>query len=126
MAQDIGGWSFDLSQVDHALYHAAAVFAANYPTMLLAESIALAVEAGVDPETAQHGLTALLAGAVNNLRSLAPAEAITGPAARGDEGTIRKHLEALSRDPELQRLYRLLADRTRRLAQDKGNKEDAA
>jgi predicted short-subunit dehydrogenase-like oxidoreductase (DUF2520 family) len=127
IAHDIGGSSFDLSQVDHALYHAAAVFAANYPTMLLAEAIALAVRAGVEPDTAQQGLTALLAGAVNNLRSLAPADAITGPAARGDEGTIRKHLEALTPDPELQRLYRLLADRTRRLAQgNKGNKEDAA
>lgn len=124
MATDLGGFSFDLGPVDHALYHAAAVFAANYPTMLLAEAIALGVEAGLEPETARCGMTALLGGAVNNLRDLPPAEAITGPAARGDEGTIRKHLEALRRDPELQRLYRALADRTKRLAQ--GNKEDAA
>lgn len=124
MATDVGGFAFDLAKVDHALYHAAAVFAANYPTMLLAEAIGLAVAAGLPPDTARHGMTALLAGAVNNLRDLSPADAITGPAARGDEGTIRKHLEALSRDPELQRLYRLLADRTKRLAQ--GNKEDAA
>lgn len=124
MASDLHGHAFDLSQVDHALYHAAAVFAANYPTMLLAEAIYLGEQAGLDRETARRGMTALLAGAVNNLRDLPPADAITGPAARGDEGTIRKHLEALSRDPELQRLYRQLADRTKRLAQ--GNKEDAA
>ena len=124
MATDLHGHAFDLTNVDHALYHAAAVFAANYPTMLLAEAINLAAEAGLESETARRGMTALLAGAVNNLRDLAPSEAITGPAARGDEGTIRKHLEALSRDPELQRLYRQLADRTKQLAQ--GNKEDAA
>lgn len=124
MAADLHGHAFDLTHVDHALYHAAAVFAANYPTMLLAEAIYLAAQAGMDEATARRGMTALLAGAVNNLRDLAPSEAITGPAARGDEGTIRKHLEALSRDPELQRLYRLLADRTKRLAQ--GKKEDAA
>jgi predicted short-subunit dehydrogenase-like oxidoreductase (DUF2520 family) len=124
MATDVHGYAFDLTHVDHALYHAAAVFAANYPTMLLAEAISLAAEAGMDPETARRGMTALLAGAVNNLRDLAPADAITGPAARGDEGTIRKHLEALSRDPELQRLYRQLADRTKRLAQ--AHDEDAA
>jgi predicted short-subunit dehydrogenase-like oxidoreductase (DUF2520 family) len=124
MASDLQAFAFDLTHVDHALYHAAAVFAANYPTLLLAEAIALAVDAGVEPETARQGMTALLGGAVNNLRNLPPSQAITGPAARGDEGTIRRHLDALRRDSELQRLYRLLADRTKRLAQ--GNKEDAA
>jgi predicted short-subunit dehydrogenase-like oxidoreductase (DUF2520 family) len=69
-------------------------------------------------------MTTLLAGAVNNLRDLEPADAITGPASRGDEGTIQRHLEALKKDPELQRLYQLLADRTKDLAPKK--KEDAA
>jgi predicted short-subunit dehydrogenase-like oxidoreductase (DUF2520 family) len=124
MATDLHGHPFDLSRIDHARYHAAAVFAANYPTLLLAEAIDLAIRAGLDPETARPGMTALLAGAVNNLRDLPPAEAITGPAARGDEGTIGRHLDTLEDDPELQRLYQLLAERTKRLAQQ--NKEDAA
>ena len=66
----------------------------------------------------------LLAGAVNNLKDLAPADAITGPASRGDEGTIQKHLAALKNDPAAQRLYQLLADRTKRLARKKN--EEAA
>jgi predicted short-subunit dehydrogenase-like oxidoreductase (DUF2520 family) len=115
LARDLHGHPFDLTGVDLALYHAAAVFAANYPVTLLAEAIALAADAGLAPETARQGLTALLAGAVNNLRDLAPADAITGPASRGDEGTIKRHLEALKRDPELQRLYQLLAERTKLL-----------
>src|SRR5260370_6091954 len=115
MARDLQGHPFDLSRVDRALYHAAAVFAANYPITLLAEAIALASEAGLDGGTARQGMTTLLAGAVNNLRDLAPADAITGPASRGDQGTIDRHLEALKNDPELQRLYQLLADRTREL-----------
>jgi predicted short-subunit dehydrogenase-like oxidoreductase (DUF2520 family) len=115
MARELNGHPFDLSGIDLALYHAAAVFAANYPTTLLAEAIVLGVEAGLDAETARQGMTTLLAGAVNNLRDLAPAEAITGPASRGDQGTIERHLEALKRDPELQRLYRLLAERTKLL-----------
>jgi predicted short-subunit dehydrogenase-like oxidoreductase (DUF2520 family) len=123
MARDLHGFSFDLTRVDLALYHAAAVFAANYPITLLAEAIALAAEAGLDAETARLGMTNLLAGAVNNLRGLAPADAITGPASRGDEGTIARHLEALKGDPELQRLYQLLADRTKLL---NPNKEAAA
>jgi predicted short-subunit dehydrogenase-like oxidoreductase (DUF2520 family) len=123
LARDLQGHPFDLTGVDLALYHAAAVFAANYPITLLAEAIALAAEAGLDAETARRGLTTLLAGAVNNLRDLPPADAITGPASRGDQGTIQRHLEALKRDPELQRLYQLLADRTKLL---NPNKEAAA
>jgi predicted short-subunit dehydrogenase-like oxidoreductase (DUF2520 family) len=119
LAHDLHGHPFDLTGVDLALYHAAAVFAANYSVTLLAEAIALAAEAGLDPQTARQGLTTLLAGAVNNLRDLAPAEAITGPASRGDEGTIERHLAALKRDPELQRLYQLLADRTKLLSSTK-------
>ena len=115
VARDLKGHPFDLTGVNLALYHAAAVFAANYPITLLAEAIALAAEAGLDAETARQGLTTLLAGAVNNLRDLPPADAITGPALRGDEGTIKRHLEALKGDSELQRLYQLLADRTRLL-----------
>jgi predicted short-subunit dehydrogenase-like oxidoreductase (DUF2520 family) len=115
LARDLHGHSFDLTRVDRALYHAAAVFAANYPITLLAEAIALAAEAGLDGETARQGMTTLLAGAVNNLRDLAPADAITGPASRGDQGTIDRHLQALKNDPELQRLYQLLADRTKEL-----------
>ena len=123
MARDLQGHPFDLTGVDLALYHAAAVFAANYPITLLAEAIALAADAGLDPEVARRGLTTLLAGAVNNLRDLPPADAITGPASRGDDGTIARHLEALKGDPELQRLYQLLADRTKLL---NPNKEAAA
>jgi len=123
LARDLGGHAFDLTGVDRALYHAAAVFAANYPITLLAEAIALATAAGLDGETAGPGMTALLAGAVNNLRDLQPADAITGPASRGDEGTIARHLEALKGDPELQRLYQLLAERTKQL---NPNKEAAA
>jgi predicted short-subunit dehydrogenase-like oxidoreductase (DUF2520 family) len=123
LARDLQGHPFDLTGVDLALYHAAAVFAANYPVTLLAEAIALAADAGLDPETARQALTTLLAGAVNNLRDLAPADAITGPASRGDEGTIERHMAALKRDPELQRLYQLLADRTKLLS---SNKEAAA
>jgi predicted short-subunit dehydrogenase-like oxidoreductase (DUF2520 family) len=124
LATDLRGHPFALAGVDRARYHAAAVFAANYPVMLLAEAAGLAVEAGLDEDTARNGLTRLLAGAVANLQHTSPAEALTGPAARGDLGTIERHLEALAGDPELQRLYRALADRAMKLAAI--NKEAAA
>jgi predicted short-subunit dehydrogenase-like oxidoreductase (DUF2520 family) len=69
-------------------------------------------------------MTALLAGAVANLKRTGPDQALTGPAARGDLGTIERHLEALRDDPELQAIYRALADRAMKLASK--NKEAAA
>lgn len=124
LASDIMGHPFDLRGIDRALYHAAAVFAANYPVMLLAEAAALGISAGLDEETAREGMTRLLAGAVANLQHTSPDEALTGPAARGDLGTIERHLAALAGDPELQRLYHSLADRAMKLAAK--NKEAAA
>jgi predicted short-subunit dehydrogenase-like oxidoreductase (DUF2520 family) len=124
LARDIRGHPFDLRGVDRALYHAAAVFAANYPVMLVAEAASLGVAAGLDEETARQGMTRLLAGAAANLQHTSPEEALTGPAARGDRGTIERHLEALRKDPELQSLYRALADRAMKLAAK--NKEAAA
>src|SRR5438094_207534 len=51
LAVALHGNPLDLTGVDLAPYHAAAVFAANYPVTLLAEPIALAAEAGLDPDT---------------------------------------------------------------------------
>ena len=123
MADAVLGHPFDLAGVDRALYHAAAVLAANYPVMLVAEASELARQAGLDEETARRGMATLLGGAVANLRNTSPDEALTGPAARGDLGTIARHLEALNNDPQLQKIYRLLAERVRRLA--KKNREAA-
>jgi predicted short-subunit dehydrogenase-like oxidoreductase (DUF2520 family) len=118
MAEDVGGHPFDLSGIDRVRYHAAAVLVANYSVTLVAAARDLMTQAGMAPEVAQAGLVALLQGTVNNLRAADPREALTGPAARGDDQTIQRHLEALAGDPELQEIYRLLADRSRRLKQD--------
>ncbi|MGH2477881.1 MAG: DUF2520 domain-containing protein, partial [Candidatus Limnocylindrales bacterium] len=52
---------------------------------------------------------------LDNVAALGPATGLTGPAARGDEATIRRHLRALPVDER--RAYRSLADAARRLAQ---------
>jgi predicted short-subunit dehydrogenase-like oxidoreductase (DUF2520 family) len=45
-----------------------------------------------------------MAGALENLRAAGPAGALTGPVARGDVETIRRHLEVLQEtDAELYR-----------------------
>jgi predicted short-subunit dehydrogenase-like oxidoreductase (DUF2520 family) len=115
MAERIGAHPFELSGIDRVRYHAAAVLVANYSVTLLAAARKLMGEAGMDADRAQCGLRALLQGTVNNLKMTSPKEALTGPAARGDTHTIDRHMEVLAADPQLQQIYRLLADRSRNL-----------
>ncbi|HYM50524.1 MAG TPA: Rossmann-like and DUF2520 domain-containing protein [Candidatus Limnocylindrales bacterium] len=117
IARDLGGEPFDLAGVNRPVYHAAAVLVANYAITLLAEATALMEEAGIDRKTAYRGLTRLLLGSSRNSQQVDdPAQALTGPAARGDAGTVARHLRALGGDPELQEIYRLMAERTTSLA----------
>ena len=54
------------------------------------------------------------AAVVENVRTLGAAEALTGPAARGDLATIERHLEAIG--PDERDTYRVLAREATRLA----------
>ena len=93
LARDLGGRPFRLSDDRKPLYHAAAVFASNYVVALAGLAERLFREAGIeDPVGAFHPLTE---ATVANVARLGPAEALTGPAARGDAGTVRANLEAL-------------------------------
>jgi predicted short-subunit dehydrogenase-like oxidoreductase (DUF2520 family) len=110
VVEALGGRAFEVDEADRVLYHAAAVIASNHLVALLgqverlADAVRVPFEAYLD----------LVSATIDNVRELGPATALTGPAARGDEATIRRHLEAL---PEDERdAYRALADAARRLA----------
>jgi predicted short-subunit dehydrogenase-like oxidoreductase (DUF2520 family) len=100
------------------IYHAAAVIASNYVVALLSVAERLMAEAGVAPAEVRPALSTLAAGAVENVRAVGPAAALTGPVARGDGDTLRLHLERLSGD--VRPLYCLLGREALRLARDAG------
>lgn len=54
-------------------------------------------------------LKPLIAETVNKLETLSPIEAQTGPASRGDQEVINKHIASLE-DPEVKILYRLFSE----------------
>ena len=95
LARDAGTKPFRLPDAVRPLYHAAAVFAANYlaTTMVMAERVMRA--AGLDDPVSLFA--PLSRGVLENVVSLGPAAALTGPAARGEDQTIRRNLEALAR-----------------------------
>ena len=89
-------------------YHAALVLAANGRVALDAAAARLLREAGLDEATARRVLGPLVERVEENLRAAFPEEALTGPVARGDAGTVRRQLAALADRPDLLRLYRAM------------------
>jgi predicted short-subunit dehydrogenase-like oxidoreductase (DUF2520 family) len=119
LARDAGGRPFRIADELKPLYHASAVFASNYLVTVTALAEQLARAAGV-PDPA--GALALLQEAtLANIERVGPAEALTGPAVRGDALTLRRNIEALAaRTPEAVRPYVVLADLAIALAERSG------
>lgn len=104
LARDVGLVAVPIPGDQKPGYHAAAVFASNFLVALAGVAQRLFVSAGLPEAVARTALTALMAGALENLRTAGPAGALTGPVARGDVDTIRAHLHALqAADAELYR-----------------------
>jgi predicted short-subunit dehydrogenase-like oxidoreductase (DUF2520 family) len=113
LAERLGMLPFAVPEEGRAAYHAAASMASNFLIALEEAAAQLMESAGV--ENPREVLAPLVLRTAANWAD-AGADALTGPIARGDEGTVALHLEALAkRAPELRPLYEALADRTREL-----------
>jgi len=112
---------------DRRLYHAAAVIAGNFATVLLLEAALVMEKAGVHRSVARQMLAPLALQSLKNTADIGP-DSLTGPIARGDEQVLQGHRTAL-REFELQdslKLYDEFSKRARRLLSsnaDSGGKE---
>ncbi|MEA2474180.1 MAG: hypothetical protein QOE06_2095 [Thermoleophilaceae bacterium] len=108
--------AFELHDEQRAAYHAAASIASNYLLTLEATAEAVAAGAGIAPEDARRLLGPLVRQTVANWLERGPAEALTGPVARGDHETVERQREAVAAaSPEALRLFDELTERTRAL-----------
>ncbi|MED5369859.1 MAG: DUF2520 domain-containing protein [Myxococcota bacterium] len=118
LALDLGFSPFHVPG-DRRLYHASAVMAGNFATVLLQAASQLMAEAGVDPGQAPALLAPLAMASLKQAALSSPAQALTGPFARGDEPVIAQHQAAIREHrPELSELYEALAVQARVLAKD--------
>jgi predicted short-subunit dehydrogenase-like oxidoreductase (DUF2520 family) len=109
LARQLGMRPFALAEHDRAAYHAGASMASNFLVTL--EEAAQRVS-GIERE-----LLLPLVQATVDRWAAEGAASLTGPIARGDEGTVIRHREAIAdRAPELLELYDVLADATRAVA----------
>jgi predicted short-subunit dehydrogenase-like oxidoreductase (DUF2520 family) len=121
LARALGARPLELPEGGRALYHIGANFSGAFVVALIAETVALWKMLGIPEKEAMGALLPLLHGSADNVEKLGLAGALGSVVARGDVGTIRRHLAALAKDaPESLDLYRLLSLRTVPLALAKG------
>ena len=121
LAALLNGNYVELKPGDKVLYHAAAVFACNYLVTLVKLALDLWQIFGVSPGEATKALMPLIKGTVNNIDKIGLPDCLTGPIARGDLGTIGRHLGALEdRSPALLHTYKELGLQTIPIALAKG------
>jgi predicted short-subunit dehydrogenase-like oxidoreductase (DUF2520 family) len=108
LARTLGLHPFVLDDAHRSAYHAGAAIASNYLVTLRRAAGSLLESAGAPPEA----LDPLMRRTIENGFEL------TGPIERGDLETVERHLDAIhSEQPELEEMYRVLADLTVRQLQ---------
>ncbi len=125
IAEKLGADYFKISPRAKPYLHAAGVMASNYLLALMEVSAAIAEMGGIEKEKAINALLPLAQKSMENAVSAAHLEdALSGPVVRGDDETVKKHLELLRENPKIYRLYKELGEETLKLAKRGGRLTD--
>lgn len=109
IVDELHGRIVRVAEADWPHHHAGAVVASNHLVALLGQVERIAAQVGVPLEAYLD----LARGALDDVATLGPAAALTGPVRRGDAATVQRHLDAL---PDSERAaYRALASEAARL-----------
>ena len=115
---ELGGIPIDVPEDKRVLYHAALSMASNFTVALAADAAELLGDA--------KPLEPLLRQTVDNIVRIGADAALTGPIVRGDAGTVRKHVAALTEQaPHLLEVYVANARRTLDQAVKSGRLDEA-
>jgi predicted short-subunit dehydrogenase-like oxidoreductase (DUF2520 family) len=121
MAEALGATPVRLAPGSKAAYHAAAVLAAGGVDALLDAIVELGSVAGLDEAGSLAIYGPLVEQTLANARALGIDAALTGPATRGDRGTIAAHVAELeARGPAVVAIYTALAEREIAIAERRG------
>ena len=122
LASDLGCPTVTLRPEQKLLYHISGVLACNYVVALANAAGELWRGLGIPEEKAAKALGTLLKRTAGNVDRHGAAASLTGPIARGDTGTVVRHLDELARRaPALLAAYRGVGLLTVPLAQSKGD-----
>ena len=121
IVRDLRGIPIPISAQQKPLYHAAACIASNYLVSLMSvvESIYLSI--GFSEKDARRAYLPLVYGSLKNIENQGCPNALTGPIARGDSGTVQKHIDAMARHlPDFASMYAHMGAIAVKLAREKG------
>lgn len=110
----LDGVGFAVDDKQRTRYHAAATIASNHVVAILGQAARVAESADVDFTLFRD----LVLASVEAAFDIGPSAALTGPAARGDDATLLRHLGAL--DPDERPAYIAGVELARRLVRDRG------
>lgn len=114
LAERLGMEPVHVAAEDRVAYHAAASIASNFLVTLEAAAERLAASAGIE----RRQLLPLVRATVENWAAQGP-DALTGPVARGDLGTVARQRQAIGeRAPDLLALFDGMVEATRALSTD--------
>lgn len=103
----IGGKMFRVPKERKILYHLACVFASNYSVSML--SVVGELTKGVSKAASLKHFEKLTESSIKNTYRTSPHGALTGPIARGDVRSVRKHFSQLEgKRKHLKNLYKML------------------
>jgi predicted short-subunit dehydrogenase-like oxidoreductase (DUF2520 family) len=121
MANDLDGQWIILKSQDKVAYHAAAVFASNYLVTLVKMATDFWKTFSIPADQATKALLPLIRGTLHNIETIGIPQCLTGPIARGDVGTVKKHLQNIrEKSPELLFPYKELGLQTIPIALARG------
>jgi len=105
LASSMTGNVHIMSAASRLMIHVAAVFASNFSNHMVNVAQQLLEEQGIDVKL----LDPLLRETYSKISEMGAAGAQTGPASRGDEETMKKHLDLLQEHPEWKNLYTFIS-----------------
>lgn len=121
IVRDLGGIPFLISSNQKPLYHAAACIASNYLVSLMNTVESIYQSIGLNEKDARNAYLPLVYGSLKNIEKSDSVSSLTGPIARGDSGTIKKHVLAINKNlPQFSSLYSSLGLIAVKIAQKKG------
>ncbi|MBN1363924.1 MAG: DUF2520 domain-containing protein [Syntrophaceae bacterium] len=121
IVHNLKGVPIIISSEQKPLYHAAACFASNYLVSLLNVVESIYKSIGIKERDAKKAYLPLVYGSLKNLEKSGSVSSLTGPIARGDFGTVKKHLTEINKKlPLYSSLYSSLGLITVQVAQKKG------
>ena len=106
LAGKISTYVYEMSDGQKSVVHLAAVFANNFTNHMLTLAEKICNENNVPFDILKPLIETTIHKALQN----SPSTSQTGPAIRGDENTIAKHIKLLESHPQLLELYKVVTD----------------